>query len=79
LTGRTREPMDDTVDQRLTELEIKASYSEDLLDRLNEVVVRQQAQIEALQRALSALREQALAAPQQPAFRSLRDELPPHY
>ena len=79
MTARTREPMDDTVDQRLTELEIKASYSEDLLDRLNEVVVRQQAQIEALQRALSALREQALAAPQQPAFRSLRDEIPPHY
>lgn len=63
---------------RLTELEIKASYSEDLLDRLNDVVVRQQAQIDALQRALAALREQALAAPQ-PAFRSLRDELPPHY
>ena len=73
------EPADAVVDQRLTELEIKASYSEDLLDRLNEVVVRQQAQIEALQRALSALREPALAAPQQPAFRSLRDELPPHY
>ncbi|RVU47840.1 SlyX family protein [Rubrivivax rivuli] len=71
--------MDDRIEARLTELEIKASYSEDLLDRLNEVVVRQQAQIEALQRALSALHEQVLAAPQQPAFRSLRDELPPHY
>ena len=63
---------------RLTELEIKASYSEDLLDRLNEVVVRQQAQIDLLQRALAGLREQALEAAQ-PAFRSLRDELPPHY
>jgi SlyX protein len=71
--------LEDRIEARLTELEIKASYSEDLLDRLNEVVVRQQAQIEALQRALSALREQALAAPQPPGFRSLRDELPPHY
>ena len=73
--------MDDTphrIETRLTELEIKASYSEDLLDRLNDVVVRQQAQIDALQRALAALREQALETPQ-PAFRSLRDELPPHY
>ena len=63
---------------RLIELEIKASYSEDLLDRLNEVVVRQQTQIAALQRVLAALQAQALDAPQ-PAFRSLRDELPPHY
>ena len=63
---------------RLTELEIKSSYSEDLLDRLNEVVVRQQAQIDLLQRALAGLREQALESAQ-PAFRSLRDELPPHY
>ena len=73
--------MDDTahrIEARLTELEIKASYSEDLLDRLNDVVVRQQAQIDALQRALAALRERALETPQ-PAFRSLRDELPPHY
>ncbi len=66
------------VNQRLTELEIKASFSEDTLDRLNEVVVRQQAQIDALLRQLAALREQmpgdAMAVP-----RSLRDELPPHY
>ena len=33
--------MDDRTEERLTALEIKASYSEDLLDRLNEVVVRQ--------------------------------------
>ncbi|KPF42555.1 SlyX protein [beta proteobacterium AAP51] len=74
--------MEDRMEARLTELEIKASYSEDLLDRLNEVVVRQQAQIDALQRALLALREQALAEPgtaSQPGLASLRDELPPHY
>jgi len=70
--------MDDTTEDRLIELEIKASYSEDLLDRLNDVVVRQQAQIDALQRELARFREQALEAPE-PAFRSLRDELPPHY
>lgn len=68
----------DIVEQRLTELEIKASFSEDLIDRLNEVIVRQQAQIDHLLRELSALREQGRGA-DQPAFRSLRDELPPHY
>ena len=72
--------MDDTgrTESRLTELEIKASYTEDLLDRLNEVIVRQQTQIDLLLRELSALREQAAQA--EPATpRSLRDELPPHY
>ncbi len=65
-------------EQRLTDLEIKASFTEDTLDRLNAVVVRQQQQIDGLLRALTALRAQG-AAGQAPAFRSLRDELPPHY
>jgi SlyX protein len=65
-------------DHRLTELEIKASYTEDTLDRLNAVVVRQQQQIDRLLRELIELKRSAPgedgAAP-----RSLRDELPPHY
>jgi SlyX protein len=64
-------------EKRLTELEIKASFTEDMLDRLNEVVVRQQQQIEQLQREFLRLIAQVPAegAP----LRSLRDELPPHY
>jgi SlyX protein len=63
---------------RLTELEIKASFAEDLLDTLNQIVIRQQQQIDQLERELVAMRQQMPeAAPQ--AFRSLRDELPPHY
>ena len=38
----------DDIAQRLTELEIKASFTEDLLDQLNLVIVRQQDQIDAL-------------------------------
>jgi SlyX protein len=68
----------DRVEQRLDQLEIKASYAEDTLDRLNDVIVRQQAQIDALLRELAALRQQP-ASVDAPAFRSLRDELPPHY
>ena len=39
-------PLSDT-DQRLTELEIKASYSEDLLEQLIMTIYRQQLQIDA--------------------------------
>jgi len=65
-------------DQRLTELEIKASFTEDLLDQLNQTVFRQQQQIDALLREISQLRQQV---PDGGAgtVRNLRDELPPHY
>ncbi len=66
------------VDRRLTELEIKASYADDTLDQLNEIIYRQQQQIDRLERELLQLRQQAPEAGG-PVFRSLRDELPPHY
>ncbi len=68
----------DPYDHRLTELEIKAAYTEDMLDELNRVIVRQQQQIDVLLRELLQLRDRlpdgGAAAP-----RNLRDELPPHY
>lgn len=64
--------------QRLTDLEIKSGFGEDLLDQLNQRVIEQQAQIDALTREVIALRQQQTDT--HPAgFRSLRDELPPHY
>jgi SlyX protein len=74
---RLMEPTD--TDARLTDLEIKASFTEDLLDTLNAIVARQQAQIDRLTTELSTLRNQMPAADGGPVFRSLRDELPPHY
>lgn len=71
------EPTD--ADARLTDLEIKASFTEDLLDTLNEIIARQQAQIDRLTTEIATLRHQMPAADGAPAFRSLRDELPPHY
>ncbi len=68
----------DRIEHRLTDLEVKASFTEDMLDQLNQVVVRQQDQIDRLQRELSELRERRPAA-EDGGFRSLRDELPPHY
>ena len=69
---------DDETDRRLTELEIKASFSEDLIDHLNAAIVRQQQQIDLLTRELRHLREQ-VPIDSAGSPRSLRDELPPHY
>ncbi len=77
-TQRLSEHLSEHLSERLTELEIKASFAEDTLDRLNDVIVRQQAQIDSLIGELMQLRQQSAAAEASPA-RSLRDELPPHY
>ena len=69
---------EDKTDQRLTELEIKASFSEDLLDQLNLVVVRQQALLDLLIREVKQLREQQPDGVAGGAAR-LMDDLPPHY
>ena len=69
---------EDSTAQRLTELEIKASFTEDLLDKLDQTVVRQQTQINALICEILHLRQQ-MSNPQNESQRNLRDDLPPHY
>ena len=67
-----------TTDARITDLEIKISYTEDMVEELNRVIYRQQQQIDLLIAEFKALREQVQsAAPAEQ--RSLRDDLPPHY
>ena len=65
-------------DQRLTELEIKASYTEDLLDQLNMTIYQQQQLIERLVEEIKTLRQQVPDGGTG-SVRNLRDELPPHY
>lgn len=66
--------------RRVKELEIKAGFAEDLLEQLNQVVHRQQAQIEKLAQRIGQLRQQLADTDEaKGAFRSLRDEVPPHY
>lgn len=65
--------------ERLTELEIKASYADDLLEQLNMTIYRQQQQIDGLIQQVVHLRQQSQNAGQEGAERNLRDELPPHY
>ena len=74
-------PHETRIEHRLTDLEVKASFTEDLLDRLNLVVYRQQEQIDRLILQLNQLRRQlpdenagGAAAGHNP-----RSELPPHY
>jgi len=67
-----------TTEDRLTNLEIKPSFNEDLLDRLDQIIIRQQDQIDRLTQELRWLRQQ-VPAEGTAAPRHLRDELPPHY
>jgi len=68
----------DHTEERLTQLEVKASFAEDLLDKLDQIIIRQQDQIDRLEREVTSLRLQA--QPQDSTVpRNLRDELPPHY
>jgi len=70
--------MTNPIEERLTNLEVKASFAEDLLDKLDQIIIRQQDQIDRLEREVQWLRQQTpqedTAAPRNP-----RDELPPHY
>lgn len=69
---------DRRMEARLTELEIKISFAEDMIDGLNRTVYRQQQQIDRMLTQVETLRDQVQATV--PAEqRSLRDELPPHY
>ena len=71
-------PLTDEILQRLEALEIKASFTEDLLEQLDQVIVRQQQQIDLLIREIARLRQPAPDA-QSGVPRNLRDDLPPHY
>lgn len=71
-------PIDNKVDQRLTELEIKSSYAEDLLDQLNQIIVRQQQQLDLLAEEVVRLRLSGRGS-EEGQLRQLADDLPPHY
>jgi len=69
--------MDDS-DARLTELEIKAGFAEDLLDTLNRTIYRQQRELDALRKELLELRRQvSVMSPSDSGAPA--DELPPHW
>ncbi len=67
------------IEQRLEALEIKASFTEDLVDKLEQIITRQQETLDALVAELLRLREQSASQAEGGGLRNLRDELPPHY
>ena len=66
------------LEARIMELEVKASYADDLLEQLNMTIYRQQQQIDVLINEVRQFRQQVPEGGQG-APRNLRDELPPHY
>jgi SlyX protein len=65
-------------DERITNLEIKLSFSEDLLEELNQTVFKQQQRIELLVKEIQALKLQ-MASNMSSDGNSPGDERPPHY
>ncbi len=69
---------DSDTEARITELEVKLSFADDLLEALNRTVYRQQQEIDQLRQELRAIRQQVQASlTAEP--RNLQDDIPPHY
>ena len=71
-------------EERITNLEVKLSFTEDLIENLNQTIYKQQQQIEYLYREIKSLKEQMSASGSEGLSggndaRDLRDEIPPHY
>lgn len=68
----------EALEARVMELEVKASYTDDLLEQLNMTIYRQQKQIDVLVDELRELRKRTPEATPGAGV-SMRDEIPPHY
>ena len=70
---------DENLDKRTTELEIKISHIEHSVAELSDVLYRQQALLDALERRFDELRQQVEAASDGGSAEPQSDEKPPHY
>lgn len=66
--------MPDRHEKRITELEIKLTHQERLLDTLNEIVIEQRTEIDALKKRLEDYGRVLANLDEEPA-----NEPPPHY
>lgn len=72
--------MSPMIESRLMECETKIAYQEETLRVLNEVVTRQQNEIDQLKMACRQLAERITRGNNEGAVKgSLADEVPPHY
>lgn len=84
LTGYNARPprrlQNDPMNQeRLTDLETKIAFQEDLLEELNKTVYRQQQEIERLQAICEALARQIRSLAETGNEKGAANERPPHY
>ena len=73
--------MNEQLIEQLIELQTKFSFQEEMLETLDQVVTRQQLQIDTLQRDLQRYRDQleeSLLDSDQPS-QAQSDDRPPHY
>ncbi len=66
------------MESQITELEIRLALQDDLLEDLNQIIARQQQQIDHLMQQMRYLQERSSGGQEQ-SGRSLLDEIPPHY
>jgi len=66
------------MENRIADLEVRLTYQESTLDELNEVIVKQQSQIDVLLIQVEYLRSQLEGQSDQPVEGS-DDAPPPHY
>lgn len=67
------------MDSRLTELETKVAFQDDLLESLNRIVAEQQQQIDMMQQQLQILYDQLRSIAPSNIAQGNADERPPHY
>lgn len=66
-------------EDRIIELEIKTAYQEDLLQALNEIVGRQQQQIDRLEATCRMLNDRIKSLSVEGGGGESIEEVPPHY
>jgi SlyX protein len=67
------------MEERLTELEVKQAFQDELLDALNLTLLRQQKQIDLLQQQLQLLYQQMRSLEPDNDMPGAAHEVPPHY
>lgn len=67
------------LDSRVVELETRLSFQEHTLQALNDIVTRQQQEIEVLVREIQALKDRLRAAAPSPVGPLEDEKPPPHY
>lgn len=67
------------IDERIMALEVKLAFQEDLVDTLNQVLIRQQQQVDLLQQQLRVLYQQLKSLQPSNIADVSQEAPPPHY